>query len=404
MVRGVFDKMTHLEDQLGDGFYAFINPEGINYSRFDKAKLTERVFSGFWSPETRFGVLLENEDKRKTELLGVFRPFQRRAALTRPVELPVDALYDEGMALSPELFRHLATFFRELGEIEFPRREITICYEGEFKRVQVTRIMPERKWWKGMFIDVYVESDALIDKFSSLDEQSRKILEESDQWKRYEKAERYVRAQQEKWGRFFHDKELEEDEILNLLRWQAASIRPALFRNPEDYKYFLLGFHHVGFDTAKIHEETLKYFRDQRALERHIDTFNSSVTGLYALWSPDSETDPPHLRIPRQYQIFEKGVSEERLQEAYEQIIKDGDRMRSPIKISEDLWELGFLTLKRTRWRDKQPTKESYAFVRIKGMKPILQGSLPFKEFGEVELEREYNSLPKRPSPLGFFY
>ena len=175
--------MTLLEKRLGNSSYVSVTAAGVDYSRFDFDQFKEKLYSGFWDFQGEFGIQIEDQQQRKSELYGVFRPFRRRAALTKPLQ--VEGLHDEGVTFSSELLNQLGTFFRRLAAIDPPTRESTTYWEGEFKKVSVTRIMPERRWWKGMFIDLYVQNDSVIDRLSLMDERSRRVLHERDHWQRY---------------------------------------------------------------------------------------------------------------------------------------------------------------------------------------------------------------------------
>ncbi|MBI2125077.1 hypothetical protein HYU08_00820, partial [Candidatus Woesearchaeota archaeon] len=92
--------------------------------------------------------------------------------------------------------------------------------------------------------------------------------------------------------------------------------------------------------------------------------------------------------------------TQDELDEAYDKVAKNGNKMKSPITISDDLWSLGFLTLKRNRWRSLESSKASYALLKIKGRKPVLQTTLPGIE-QSVELE-EQDFSPRKTSELFF--
>src|SRR3989344_2220420 len=380
--------MTLLEKRLGNSSYVSVTAAGVDYSRFDFDQFKEKLYSGFWDFQGEFGIQIEDQQQRKSELYGVFRPFRRRAALTKPLQ--VEGLHDEGVTFSSELLDQLGTFFRRLAAIDPPTRESTTYWEGEFKKVLVTRIMPERQWWKGMFIDLYVQSDSVIDRLSLMDERSRRVLHESDHWQRYEIVRRYVRTVQEEAGHYRKEKnELRYTDTLNLLQRHASYLRPALFRNGDDYQYFLLGFHHANFHIEDIHANVLKYFAEQRTLEGYVSQFNVAARKLELFGSNE-------IKLGRHHQIFGKDVTKDELNDSYDKVAKSGKKMRSPITISDDLWSLGFLTLKRKRWRSLESSKASYALLKIKGRKPVLQTTLPGIE-QKVELEEEDFSPRKAP-------
>jgi hypothetical protein len=368
--------MTQLEKALGDGFYARIRPSGIDYSNFSYPMLKGRVYNGLLEDFAQFGVLLEDSDGKATELLGVLRNFHWKAELKKPIKLPA-GIYDSGVNLSEGLYTQMAKFFSDLGEMCLPSNEFTTVYVGKFRTVKITEKFQENQWWNHMFLDLYTESDGLAEKLVSMDKRSRQVLNDSDKWARYGKAQKYGETRQE------HGLgELGPSNIPLMLQYSTASMRQPLIRSQEDYINFLLGFSHAGYDIAMLHNNAMDYFSQQRNLEGLISQFNSDV------FEKAPNIGRNTASMAKQHRVFGQYVNANELEAAYKIVDQDGKGMKGPITVSEDLWKLGFLVLRRNR--QVQPTKNSYALIKIKGRKPGIQLKLGEGEPGkEIEVERQ---------------
>ena len=398
--------MTNLESALENVFYARVTSQGIDYSHFDLSALSDFVAGTIFSNNAGFGVVIEDDHGKATEIYGAFRRFHRRAALTRPVK-PVAHLHNEEIELTPSLFEQVAKFFQSISTIDPPMVEAVSRWEGEFKRVEVTHIMPYKKWWNGMFVDVYVNNHAVIEKFSALDGTSRKVLHETEKWRRYERARRYIQIMQEEQMEFTASTsgekpdpkklDLTEKDLLHFLQRHASYLKP-LFRSSEDYLYFLLGFAHAGFSVKNIHAKVLQYFEEQKTLERYVREFNCQVDKLEF-----ASTYPKFLTLAPKYEVIGELVIKEELDAAYERVVKNGKRIKSPATNSEDLWLLGFHPLQRGRWKREVETAASYALLKIKGRRNEAQRSFPFAQ-GDRSIDLEpVDYTPHLKVPADFF-
>src|SRR3989344_1964204 len=216
--------MTALEDKL-QGSYIRISPRGIDLSNFQEFQTTfeER----FFREKSAFGLLLEDEQGNHTELYGAFRPFQRRAQYTMPLEIPA-ALLDEGIQLTGNIMQYIEQFFHILHSIDPQREEVlTKTYEGEFRKVEITQRMPAKNWWRRMFIDVYSNSEELhTGIFSGMDKSSKSALKESDIWKRYEIVRKYIRSLQEEEPNFREQGKITEQDAERFLLRHSSYLRP----------------------------------------------------------------------------------------------------------------------------------------------------------------------------------
>lgn len=396
--------MVSLEEKLADS-YVTISPGGIDYSRFDVKKFVEALKSEFWLLNSRIGINVVDKSGKRSEMLGVFRPFSRRPAMTKPVILNAKMI-DEPICLDEELTGNIFDFFNGLSSVDPPRHEWTTTYEGKTKRVTVTQIREDKGWWKGMFVDLYVNGQGIIDRLSPLVEKSKEVLGTAQVWRRYET----VRAYLEKMGENFQEylgwirdvekmngeeaadedallhEHIKDEDIMKLLFRHSGRLRPHFFRNAEDYKYFLLAFKHKGFDLDRIHGTVIRYHEQRKKLQGLVDGFNSSASSLdvYPLMS--------RVETPRGFDTFDEELSKEALDEVCEQVDRYGNRMKSPVTISSDIQDLGFLVLNRSRWKKQTESRESYALIKVRTNKSVKdpQGHLPFKGYEkEIDLPKQ---------------
>ena len=376
--------MTALEEKL-KGSYLRISPTGVDYTGFDHERFLANFGSYFFGGKDDLAILIEDETGKHTELYAVFRPFNRRAAYTLPVETPTPLL-DESIHFTPSLMQHLETCFHMLHSID-PQEERTETrtWQGKYRTVEVTQKMPGKNWWRAMFIDLYSNSEELHKGlFKSMDESSKEALKESDIWKRYELVRRYIRTMQEEQPDF--KEQVTERGIRGFLLRHGSYMKPYLFRNQRDYTYFLLGLKHTKQDLNLTTKAATRVLKDQRDLEAAIQAFERTRT--------NSCIPFPHIAHYQRHKIFAEDLTKEDLENAEALVEQNGESMRSPIGVSPEVACLGFLALERRRWRKKQPTKHSYALLRIS---PEKQMPLPLKG-GHVGLEEEDFSPRKEPS------
>lgn len=376
--------MTSLEEKL-EGSYVRISPQGIDLSHFQGFQTTFEEH--FFQERSAFGLRLEDEEGKHTELYGVFRPFHRRAECTKPLDLPAP-LHDEGIHMTGSLMQYVEQFFHVLHSIDpQTERTQTHVWEGPFKKVTVTQRMPGRNWWKAMFIDLYSNSEEVHRGIlTGMDRSSRRALAESDIWKRYEIARRYIRALEEERPNFREERKIIEEEAQSFLLRHGSYMKPHLMRNPRDYTYLLLGFHKAEIDIDVVHKAATRLFAEERTLQQAIADFKDRTRNL--------RLEIPYLK--QKYKIFGKEMTLEALNEAYDYVSSHGTRMRSPITVSNEVAALQFLVLERRRWKKMQQARRSYALLRIH---PSRQTALPFKEegVGGVGLEEEDFSPRKEP-------
>lgn len=382
--------MESLQDKIKTNLCVYISPSGINYSNFSRNKMRNSVYKNLWDDKANFGIILEDEQKRKTELIGCIRHFERKAQLKYP--LTDFKLQDEKFNLSPLLKNYLFAFFHSLSGIKYPDTEESIHYKGEFKEVHIKRKVSHNNFWKKTFVDLYTENDSIIEKLDNMSKQSKIVLRENRFWKKYENVRKYIKTMQEKGyviknnplGNILSNDPKEKNyfkgrNLLELLR-KNPLFSPE-FQKDDDYKYFLLGFYKTNFDIEDIHKKILFLFEEQNLLEKYIEEFTNKTSRLKIFSSN-------YLNLNNQYKIFGAQIDKEKLNKSYEEIIKDGKNIRTPATLSQELWDLGFFPLKRNR--KMQPTKSSYALIKVHGTPSFYQKVLPFKEFeNRIEMPEE---------------
>src|SRR3989344_2951590 len=385
--------MAQLEERLRDS-YVVISSSGIDYSNFDREKFVGTFKDNFWNLDARMGIKVTDKHGKSTEVLGIFRPFKKRPALTKPVKISED-MVNEDISFDEDLTTNFFKFFTGISCIDPPRSEWTTTYQGRFKKVTVTQIREEKDWWRGMFIDLYVNGQGIIDRLSPVVDRSKKVLTQSQIWKRYEIVRGYLEKLQEKHEEYedylsgvegedhdstLSDRDIKDSDIRNLLFRHSRYMKPHLFRDGEDYKYFLLAFKHAGFNLERIHGVAVGYHDQKQKLERMIGDFNSSAESLEIFHLMEE------VQLPRGFSTFGEELDKDKLDEVYESVERNGSRMRSPITISRDIQNLGFLALRRSRWKRENSSNESYALIKI-NVKKEAQKQLPFREFeDQIEL------------------
>lgn len=373
--------MENLQDKINSEFCVKINPKGIDYSNFNLNKIIKYISKNMWDDKANFGILLEDEQKRQTELIGSVRHFERKAQRKLPIKTDI-ILKDEQFNLSPLLMDYISVFFRSLSNLKFPDGERTTHYKGEFKEVTIKRKISNNNFWKKTFIDLYVENDSLIDKLDTLNIQSKGALKENRFWKKYEGVRKYVRSLQENLHFLSNDSNekniLESRDLLKFLRTYYFSPQ---FEKRDDYKYFLLGFYRTNFNIENIHKKIKTLFDKQSYLEKCINEFENKTKTLNGF-------SGGYLNVNKKYKIFAPEINQNELDESYKDVLENGNMIRTPVTLSQDLWDLGFFPLKRNR--KIQPTTSSYALIKVKGTGPYYQKVLPFKEFkNSIELPED---------------
>lgn len=405
--------MTLLEESL-HGSYVTIRPDGIDYSNFDRGEFVKGLKSKLWTLDAELGIRIVDKYGKSSESLGVFRPFRRRPALTKPVSYSLE-LFDESIVFDENLAGNLFRFFRDLSTAELPRTESTITYEGKFKRVTVTQIREPRDWWRGIFLDLYVNGQGVVDRLAPVAERSKKVIGQAQVWKRYELVRAYVEKVEDHFQGFkdwlskvegeevdasglddfeqLHDQEF---TIAKLLFRHSSYMKPALFRDAEDYKYFLLAFKHLGVDISKVHNAVVNYREQIGALEEMIGDFNSRASKIKA------SSLIAGMSVPRGFRTFAENLGNSQLDQVYESVDRNGNRMRCPVTISKDIHDAGFLFLKRERWKKEDPSRQSYALIKVKVKEPEKQGELPFRNGSdEIELPNQQSFVEESlPFPI----
>jgi hypothetical protein len=359
--------MTELEEKLGNGTYATITPEGVDYSRFSLDKFKKISASGLFTDTNYFVVSLKDGQGRMTELFCVLRPFGKRAQLRPPIKPPA-GLHDEGITLDSRMIIHMGKFFADFALIDPPYSEFTKTYEGEFKKVQITRIMPKGTWWSHMFVDLYTDNDSIISHFDGLGADSKKVFDEKERWDRYDRVKNYLKKMNELVLYGDENFSLTDTDIINFLKRHSGYVSPFLFNVPDDYMYFLLAFCHKNYDLRMIHECVVKCHEELPILKKKIEEYHMSIAGLHIATCDDSlrllEVKSGRIE-QREYRIFNPSITKEDLDKAAQFVASRGGNIKSPVRLTEGLWELGYLVFKRNR--KIQPSKSSFALLKIKG-------------------------------------
>jgi hypothetical protein len=352
--------MTELEKKMGNGRYVIITPESVDCSRFDIEKFRNLSAISLISEDAFFAIAIKDKRGRATELYCALRNFSRKAQLKPPAKLPA-GLYNEDVLVDGQIFLNLGKFLSDFALIDPPYSKFVKTYEGEFKKVEITRIMPKGAWWSHMFVDLYTDNDSIISHFDSLFNDSKKVFGEKEQWDRYIRVKNYLRKMEEAYGDGGF--EMGTQDVINFLKRHSGYVSSYLFNVPNDYFYFLLAFHQEKFNIEKIHECVVNCHRELPILKKKIEEYHRSISDLSIATCDDS------LRLlEREFRIFNPSITKDDLDKAMQFVASRDGKIKSPVNITENLWELGYLVLKRNR--KVQPTKSSFALLKIKGKKP----------------------------------
>ena len=407
---GLSKGLKNLEDV---GRIVYISPDGLDTSKFDfdyfnSCDFRENFFrtgshfilendlslSRANKPvlgQCDFGVAITDENRNTTEVYSRLRNFNRRAQLTLPFGLPF-SLGDSEIGLSSDMIVSLSKLFRDLSNIEPPRGEGHYVYEGPYKKVEITTRVPYRHWWRHMFVDLYSESSALGNFLDQLGNTTKEVFRDMDIWKRYGSTRRFIQRIDEyleedfgdlinhEWGGIREKGEsVDRKELFDFLELRLLSFlrrsseKHCFFRDAREYQYFLLAFKDEHIPVQFIHEYMMDLHKKQFEIDRRLSEFRMA-SGMAeselerALGSFGIKDDKLNIFFEIQQTVvnrfellFNYSIGKDSLNEAYRNVGK----IRAPIKISDELYDLGFFVFKRNR--KVQPTRNSYALIKMTG-------------------------------------